>query len=111
MFQVKTDKKITPLDNIICFKSDDECINFVLEPKLTVYQTDDGDLAAGINYTNDYLNALNAGKKFMILDENSVVYKRGCVWNRYATMPIDNLEPYYPDLYEEMKAAQDAANC
>ena len=102
MFQITVNStNSNPLENVICFDNDNDFIEFCLKPNLTIYQGSDGRPAARVDFTDDYLNALKNGKEFMIKDENSLVQKRGCVWNRFTTKRVKNVIPYYADPYEE----------
>ena len=43
------------------------------------------------DFTNEYKDALTRNVKFVICDDNSQIFKRGCVSYRTITKPIDNL--------------------
>jgi hypothetical protein len=64
-------------------------------------------------YSDMYKNYIDQGKKFIIKDENSQVYKHQCVNKRVPVkiddlpsydrltlvqLPVQNLEPYFEDL-------------
>lgn len=91
--------KLTKNPNVIYFNSDDEFYKFCVVPVIipkefinpnngeTMYKMD-------FDFSNDYLDAINSGKRFIIKDENSQIYKRGCVSYRTVTKRINNLDKY-----------------
>lgn len=94
---------IRELDDIIFFDNDDEFYNFVLVPVVKVSIDNTGDQPRSINEltTNwEYNLALKNNKKFIIRDEDSQIYKHGCVSYRTVNKYIDNLEPYYKGITE-----------
>lgn len=79
-------------DNILLFANDDEFTNFCLCPDLTFKRSDvSGVLYHDYDYTEQYNNALAENKFFVIMDKNSLVYKRGCVCKGIINKPIENV--------------------
>lgn len=92
---------------IIYFDSDTEFEDWAVAPYATKNRNiphTSGDLS------NEYKAAIEEGKRFVIKDENSVVYERGCVCKRVplkvegfprynrdvlVQLSVDNLEPYF----------------
>ena len=93
-------------ERIIYFDSDAEFEDWAVAPYATIKYTKNRN----IPYSNEYKAAIEEGKRFVIKDENSVVYKRGCVCKRVplkieasptynrnvlVQLSVDNLEPYF----------------
>ena len=74
-----------------------------------IKETANGVMYVSGKYSDDYLECLEDGVRFVIRDEDSVVYKRQCVCKRVPVMhngkllerdtlvqlKIKNLEPYF----------------
>lgn len=94
--------------NIIYFESDNEFTDFCLAPYGVVIYPEDGSSPywTGV-YSDAYKNAIIEGMKFVIKDEDSVVYKHECVTKRVpiqgtgrdalVQMDVQNLEQYFED--------------
>ena len=94
--------------NIIYFDSDNEFADFCLARYGVVVYPENGSSPywTGV-YSDAYKNAISEGKKFVIKDEDSVVYKHECVTKRVpiqgigrdalVQMDIQNLEQYFED--------------
>lgn len=91
-------------DNIIYFNSDDEFTDFCLAPYgVIVYKDGRPTTWTGV-YSDAYLAAVKQGKKFVIKDKDSSVYRRKCVTKRVpiqgtgreasVQMSVQNLEMY-----------------
>lgn len=89
------------IDNIMYFNNDDEFYKFCVVPKLIPIQYFDKSgnekYYNDFNLSNRYNYALDKGIKFCIKDEDSQIYKHGCVSYRTITKEIDNLEPWFND--------------
>ena len=98
-------------ERIIYFDSDAEFEDWAVAPYATIKHSENGNIPyiSGAFY-NEYKAAIEEGKRFVIKDEDSVVFKRGCVCkrvplkieasptrNRYVPvqLSVDNLEPYF----------------
>ena len=91
------------------FASDQEFEDFCVAPYAEIRETDSGVMYVSGNYSKEYLECLEAGVKFIIRNENSVVYKRQCVCKRVPVMhngsllgrdtlvqlKVNNPEPYF----------------
>lgn len=92
--------KIDKEQNIMFFDNDDEFYEFCVIPKIipvpftdpvskeTLYKMD-------FKLSDSYEKAKNNDTVFVICDDNSQIYKHGCVSYRTISKKIDNLEPYY----------------
>ena len=89
-------------NNIMHFKNDDEFYNWCIVPEIVLRSEYDEYgreyKVADFNLSEEYINAVDEGKRFMIDDENSQIYKHGCVSYRTISKPIQNLEQYFEDL-------------
>jgi len=92
-------------NNILFFDTDDDFYNFCVDPCIVPVKDTlpDGteNYYTTFNFTNDYNDAVAQGKTFIIKNENSQIFKRGCVSCGFHTKKVKNLEPYYPELYDE----------
>ena len=90
---------------IIYFDNDQEFTDFCLAPYGVIVYPEDGSSPTWTGvYSDEYKDAIKEGKRFVIKDEDSVVFKHKCVnklvpiqgTGREATvqMPVKNLEPY-----------------
>ena len=96
-------------DNTKYFNSDAEFEDFCVAPYAVVKQSERGGLYYTGEYSDEYLECIEKGTKFVIRDEDSKVYKRQCVTKRVPVMYegrplgrdalvqlcVENLEPYY----------------
>lgn len=87
----------------IYFDSDDDFYKFCVVPEIKAkpFALDNGETFYTMDFdlSNDYNMAIQNGNIFVIKDENSQIYKHGCVSYRTISKPIQNLEPY--DKFEE----------
>lgn len=95
-------------DNIIYFESDEEFEDFCLAPYGIIVNPENASSPywTGV-YSDLYKDAINEGKKFIIKNEDSVVFKHKCVTKRVpiqgtgrealVQMPVQNLEQYFED--------------
>ena len=88
-----------PGEDIIFFDSDDEFYNFCVVPVLfTVNKRNkngEDTLCTDFNLSPMYHDYVKQGKKFCIKNEDSQIYKRGCVSYRCVNKPIQNLTQYF----------------
>lgn len=86
---------------VIYFDNDDEFYNFVVVPQLhTVpFTGPDGKEMYMMDFdlSNNYNKALSDGLRFVIKDEDSRIYRHGCVSYRTISKDIQNLDPWYDD--------------
>lgn len=91
---------------IIYFKSDNEFTDFCLAPYGVIVYPENGSSPTWTGvYSDAYKEAIKEGKRFVIKDEDSFVYKRGVVTKRVpiqgtgreasVQMPVKNLEQYF----------------
>ena len=96
---------------IIYFDSDAEFEDWAVAPYATLKYTENSNVPyTSGDLSNEYKAAIKAGKRFVIMDEDSVVCKRGCVCKRVplkieefplynrdvlVQLRVDNLEPYF----------------
>jgi len=88
-------------DNIIYFDSDNEFYDYCVVPELVPVQYIDSEgnekYYSDFNFTSQYNNAVNNGMRFVIKDEDSQIYKHGCVSYRTISKDIQNLDPWFDD--------------
>lgn len=96
-------------DDNIYFDNDQEFTDFCLAPYGVIVYPENGSSPywTGV-YSDAYKEAVKEGKKFVIKDEDSVVFNRKCVTKRVpiqgtrrdasVQMPVQNLEQYFEDL-------------
>ena len=98
-------------DNIKYFNSDAEFEDFCVAPYAVIKETESGALYYTGEYSEEYLACIENGMKFVIRDEDSVVYKRQCVCKHVPVMyegrslgrkalvqlSVKNLKPYFGD--------------
>lgn len=97
------------MKDIIYFNSDDEFTDFCLAPYAVIEQTELGTLYYHGVYSDHYKRYVAEGKRFVIRNENSSVYRRQCVCKRVPVrlegnpsfhrevlvqLPVQNLDPY-----------------
>lgn len=88
-------------DNIIYFDSDNEFYDYCVVPELVPVQYIDSEgnekYYSDFNFTPQYNNAVNNGMRFVIKNEDSQIYKHGCVSYRTISKDIQNLDPWFDD--------------
>ena len=91
------------------FNSDAEFEDFCVAPYAEIKETANGVMYVSGKYSDEYLECLEDGVRFVIRDEDSVVYKRQCVCKRVPVMhngkflerdtlvqlKVENLEAYF----------------
>ena len=110
--------KFTPsLDDILFFETDEEFTEFCVAPYAETKKNDNGsDYIVG-DYSDEYKKCIEQGKKFIIKDEDSQVFKRQCVTKRVPVfnngdcvtaredypvqLSVKNLEEYDESLWEK----------
>ena len=86
--RIKKNIKISPsLDDIMFFESDEEFTDFCVAPYAEIKKSENGNLYVAGDYSDEYKRCIEQGKRFMIKDEDSQVYKRQSVCKR---VPIYN---------------------
>ena len=93
-------------DNTIYFDNDQEFTDFCLASYGVIVHPEDGSspFYTGV-YSDEYNDAIKKGKRFVIKDEDSVVFKHKCVSKRVliqgtgreasVQMPVRNLEQFF----------------
>lgn len=83
--------------NILFFENDDEFADFCIAPYAIVKRSERGYLYYEGEFSEMYFKAIEEGKKFVIKDEDSKVYKRSSVSGRvFAKSELDG-EVYISD--------------
>ena len=90
------------LDNVIYFDTDDDFYNYAVKPNFVVNQNPTGGMFYDMDMTDEYKLAVENGKLFCIKDENSAIYKHGCVSCRTLSKQVQNLEPYFADFTDRI---------
>ena len=94
------------INNTVYFETDAEFEDFCIAPYIAVKT---GDTSYNGDYSDMYKQYLEEGKSFVIMDEDSVVYKRMCASklvpvlldgkpmgiDRCAQLRVKNLEPWF----------------
>lgn len=96
---------------IIYFDSDAEFEDWAVAPYATIKYIENSNIPyTSGDFSNEYKAAIEEGKRFVIKDEDSVVYERKCVCKRVPVkiegfptynrdvlvqLRVDNLEPYF----------------
>lgn len=96
---------------IIYFDSDAEFEDWAVAPYATIKYIENSNIPyTSGDFSNEYKAAIEEGKRFVINDEDSVVYERKCVCKRVPVkiegfptynrdvlvqLRVDNLEPYF----------------
>jgi hypothetical protein len=76
--------------NILFFENDDEFADFCIAPYAIVKISEKGNIDYEGEFSEMYLKAIEEGKKFVIKDEDSKVYKRSSVSARvFAKSELD----------------------
>jgi len=79
----------------IYFKDDDEFYNFCVIPNLVVRKMEDPDVYySDFDFSDAYKNAINSDRNFVIMDENSKIFKHGAVSVGPITKKVQNLKEY-----------------
>lgn len=104
------------IGNIIFFDSDDEFTDFCVKPYATVVYPQNSSPYIEGDYSDEYKQCIEEGKRFIIKDEDSKVYRRNCVCKRVpikiedfpsynrdtlVQLDVDNLEDYSKYLFKE----------
>lgn len=83
--------KVIEDELLIQFDDDQEFTDWALKPIYEVITSESGTACYDIPYTSMYLNAVEKGYDFEILQPNSVVTKRKAVSRGIITKPVQNL--------------------
>lgn len=84
---------------ILYFNTDDDFQNFCVLPYTTLGVSEiTGEPCQCVNFTKEYLDAVAAGKRFKIRNEDSVIYKRGMVTGPNGIgLTVQNLDHWFED--------------
>ena len=99
---------------IIPFESDEEFTDFCVAPYAYIERNDNGVFYTHGDYSDEYKQCIEQGKRFVIKDEDSVVFERKQVSKRVPVksllpdvsipdrtcnvqLEVQNLEPYFDD--------------
>ena len=86
--RINKDLKFIPsIDDILFFESDEEFTDFCVAPFAEIKKSENGDFYVVGDYSDEYKKCIEQGKKFIIKDEDSQVFKRHCVTKR---VPVFN---------------------
>lgn len=93
------ENKLDKDDSVIYFENDEEFYQFCVAPvlKSQEYKRKDGTVGyfADFDFTQGYKDAVKAGKRFVIKDEDSQIFKHGSVSYRTITKNVQNLDQYF----------------
>lgn len=106
------------INNTIYFETDEEFEDFCFAPVATIEKSGDS-LYRTPHYSELYKQSLAEGKTFVIMDEDSVIFKRKCATRQLplskdgkptgrdvaCQLPIENLEMWFNFLPGEIKDA------
>jgi len=88
-----------PDDNIMYFTNDDDFAVWCINPEIKICNKVNAlgqpIVACDYEFSKQYLDAVNSGKRFCIQDVHSHVNKDGYLGYRNITKKIDNVERYY----------------
>jgi hypothetical protein len=88
----------------IYFESDDEFLKWALNPEIKLKDSDvSGMTYFDIDFTDDYMSALKAGKHFVIMDDDSKICRRKAVTLGTVSKKVQNIDPYFYDEFEEFE--------
>ncbi len=87
--RISKDIRIAPVETIY-FESDDEFTDFCVAPYAVIKQSESGAYYYHGEYSDLYKKAIEEGKKFVIKDENSQVYKHQRVCKRVLVPKADD---------------------
>lgn len=92
MFRIKN-------EDVIYFNNDDEFYKFCVNPQIKAVKyinpKGEEDYFTDFDFTQNYKDAIEQGKKFIIKDEDSRIFKNGMVSYRTISKKVDNLEQYF----------------
>ena len=103
--KIRKSVKDISLPEIIYFESDEEFEDWAVAPYATIVEDESGKAWQG-DHSDAYKEAIQQGKHFVIKDEDSKVYRRGCVCKLVSPsfqtpretvlvqLPVDNLEDW-----------------
>lgn len=101
MLKLNENSKIAPPQEpeILYFNTDDEFQNFCILPYATLGLSEiTGEPCQKINFTKEYMDAVAAGKRFKIRNEDSVIYKRGMITGPNGIgIIVKNLDHWFED--------------
>lgn len=105
------------IDNVIFFDNDDEFSDFCLLPYTELHETENGAYIGVAKPSEQYLQAVEQGKIFVIRDKGSKALKRMSITKRVAVkgtehthpvqMKVKNLQ-WYSALYRTIYAVNEA---
>ena len=87
--RINKDIRIDPVETVY-FESDDEFADFCVAPYAVIKQSESGVYYYHGEYSDLYKKAIEEGKKFVIKDENSQVYKHQRVCKRVLVPKADD---------------------
>jgi hypothetical protein len=89
--------QLTNAPQIRCFDNDEDFYNYCVDPRIVPMQSEKGYYYTTFNFTPQYIDDVENGIKFMIKDENSQIFKRGCVSVGLMSKPVE-LEQYFANV-------------
>jgi len=93
------------INNTMFFDSDDEFYEFAVIPYArvkTVYNNGERESYIDFDMSSMYNKALADNYNFIIRDEDSKIYKHGCVNVGVLSKPVEHLEPYFRKFTEKL---------
>jgi len=94
-------QKINKNSNIMYFDTDKDFYDFAVVQKVMVNPLESNPnvwYCDDFEFSKEYNNAIESGKKFIIKDLNSEIFKHGAIAGRYSVKPVLNLEPYFGEV-------------
>lgn len=82
---------------ILLFETDDDFTSFCLKPDYVILTSEDGGVYSDIEFTDEYLKAVETGVKFCIKAEKSNIRKRGVVQKGVLSKPVENVIAEWED--------------
>lgn len=82
---------------ILLFETDDDFTSFCLKPDYVILSSEDGGVCSDIEFTDEYLKAVETGVKFCIKAETSTIRNRGVVQKGVLSKPVENVIDEWED--------------
>ena len=96
---IEDKNKLNPGEDVIYFDNADEFYNFCVVPVLFAVKRRNKmghyTMCVDFDLSPMYNDCVTKGKKFCIKDEDSQIFKHGCVTYRCVSKPVQNLIQYF----------------
>lgn len=86
--------EMTEKGKFIFFDTDEEFCDYAINPEMKFTKLDDGVYVHNLDYTEEYLDAVNANKYFVIKNRDSKIAKHNAVSMHTITKPVKNIISY-----------------